>query len=250
MEKEIGWLLKEKYGGVETPGFQKDIERLKGGEPLAYVIGFVDFLGCKIDLSKRPLIPRPETEFWVEQAISQTSPVSRGRRKQTTRVLDIFAGSGCVGVSIMRHIKNARVVFAEKDKKLISQIKLNCKNNGIPAAKYKVIQSDIFENVKGKFDYIFANPPYIPSGKRKTMQLSVKKYEPHAALFGGDDGLFYIKKFLAHANGFLKPGGKIYLEFDSTQKLQIEKILKKLPYKTWQFHKDQYSRWRWIVIES
>src|SRR3989338_7651129 len=131
LAKEIGWLLKEKYQDKPTKKFDNDVERLKAGEPLAYVIGFIDFLGCKIDLSKKPLIPRVETEFWVQKVIEETIPKSDDRSNSGIKVLDIFAGSGCIGVSIVRHIPNVKVVFAEKDKRLLEQIKINCKINDI-----------------------------------------------------------------------------------------------------------------------
>ncbi len=271
LQKEIGWLLREKYFGQETAQFKRDVERLKKGEPVAYVIGFVDFLGCKIDLSKKPLIPRPETEFWVQKAIEEMSYDFNGRRNRKTRVLDMFSGSGCIGLSIVRHIKNVNITFAEKDKNLLSQIKINaarhCEDSaesvaissssvGLPrfarnddgGKRYKVVQSDIFKNVKGKFDYIFANPPYIPTIKRNKIQKSVIKYEPPAALFAGKDGLLYIKKFLAEAKNFLNPDGKIFMEFDSFQKKEIEKLLKRYDYKKWEFHKDQYNRFRYVTV--
>ena len=161
-EKEVEWLLKEKYGIKPTKKFYGDIKRLKKGEPLDYVIGFTEFLGCKIDLSKKPLIPRPETEFWVEQAIEAIKKA--GGRMTSPQCLDMFGGSGCIGIAVLKHIKNAKVVFAEKEKKFLEQIRINTKINkklisnsreleiSFRRGRYKVIQSDIFRGLKS-FSY-------------------------------------------------------------------------------------------------
>ena len=254
-QKEIGWLLQEKYNGKLTAAAKGDIKRLKAGEPLDYVIGFTEFLGCKIMLNKNVLIPRAETEFWVQKAIEEIKVNGVGHHT----VLDMFAGSGCIGISIMRHIKNANVVFADSQKDALSQIKKNCVINTISKNRYAIIESDIFSDVKGTFDYIFANPPYIPNNQKtiNKIQKSVIDYEPEAALFGGKDGLLYITRFLAEAKSFLNPNGKIYMEFDGStgspqvppQKIAIEKMLKTIGYKRWQFHKDQYAKWRYIDIK-
>ena len=122
--------------------------------------------------------------------------------------------------------------------------------------KGKVFQSDIFSNVKGKYDYIFANPPYIPTTKKSLIQKSVFKYEPKEALFGGADGLFYIRKFLKEAGSHLNMGVKIFMEFDGSagspqvppQKKEIENLIKKYNYKNFEFHKDQFNRWRWVEV--
>jgi release factor glutamine methyltransferase len=250
MQKEIGWLLKEKYNCEPSEKFYKDVERLKFGEPVDYVIGFTEFLGCKIDLFKKTLIPRPETEYWVEKAITEMKDrkpfgVAQGK---ILHILDMFSGSGCIGVAILKSSPNLLCDFADKDKRAVEQAKINCKINNIDKKRYKVIQSDIFKNVKGKYDYIFANPPYIPTTRKNKIQKPVLKFEPRKALFGGKDGLFYIKRFLKNAGKYLNDNGKIFMEFDSIQKKEIEKVVKKYNYKNCIFNKDQYGKWRWVEI--
>ncbi len=102
--------------------------------------------------------------------------------------------------------------------------------------------------IKSKYDFIFANPPYIATILRNRIQKSVLEYEPKKALFGGGDGLFYIKKFLGQVKNNLNKNGKIYMEFDSIQKKEIEKLIKKYGYKNYKFYKDQYNKWRWVIV--
>jgi len=253
--EEIRWLLEEKYQGKRTliepegsseperPAFLRDLKRLKKGEHVDYLIGWKPFLNCKIDLRYKPLIPRVETEYWVEKAIKDL-------RSASISCLDIFAGSGCIGISVLRIIPSAHVDFAEKEKKFCKQIVLNAKLNKITRSRYKVIQSNMFSKVRGKYDYIFANPPYLAESKKQKVQKSVLAQEPHGALFGGKDGLKYIRLFLNQVKDFLAKNGIIYLEFDSFQKRGVEKLLKKFGYSAWQFHKDQYGKWRFAVIFS
>jgi len=244
--KEAHWLLGEKYCGSFTAAAKQDFARLKAGEPIDYLIGFVEFAGCRIDLSLKPLIPRPETEYWTQKAIQdiQSSP----KRDLSIRCLDVFSGSGCIGIAVLKHIPKARVDFAEKERKFLKQILFNLKKNRISKKRFLVFQSNIFSEVSLKYDYIFANPPYVATIRWKNVQSSVARYEPKRALVAGKDGLRYIKRFLKGAKRHLTPRGKIYMEFDSPQKKEIDKLLKKLQYKTWQFHKDQYDKWRFVTI--
>ena len=255
-QKEVQWLLKEKYGGAEPPAFFDDVRRFNDGEPLDYVIGLVEFLGCRIDLSRRPFIPRPETEFWVKQAIEDLKNHSNvlknirmDRVRKSIRCLDIFSGSGCIGVAVLKYIPHAYVDFAEKESAFLDQIAINTKLNSIGRSRYRVIRSDVFSNVLDSYDYIFANPPYLVASREGKVQTSVLAWEPRGALFGGKDGLRYIKIFLKNATRHLAPHGKLYFEFDTPQKKMIERIVAASEYRRSKFYKDQYSVWRYAVCE-
>ena len=219
-------------------------------EPIDYTIGHSDFLNLKVDLSLRPLIPRAETEYWTDLAIKVIKVKVPVLSK--VEVLDIFAGSGCIGLAVAKNVPEAHVNFAEVEPKLIEQIKFNATLNNISPDRFNLIQSDIFSNIPAekKYDFILANPPYIPEGRKGELDKSVTDYEPHSALFSGADGLGLIKKFLAGARNFLAPAGEIWLEFDISQKETLEKLLPEFGYQTFTFHKDQYDRWRFVVITA
>ena len=240
MHKETRWLLEEKYHGTETPEFFADLKRLEAGEPLAYVIGWTDFLGCHIDLSAHPLIPRPETEFWVEQVIrSQQSVVN----DQKTNILDLFSGSGCIGIALAKHLPNTTVDFGEKDPKFCEQIAKNITANNIAINQTRVIQTDVFSRITDSYDYIFANPPYIDPTKKATVEESVLRHEPHGALFAGSGGLTFITQLLAEARAHLHQGGILMIEFGANQKEDIARLARAHSWNI-EFEKDQFGEWR------
>jgi len=304
--QQINWLLRDKYRNKITPAAKKDIARLHQGEPLDYIIGWKEFLGCKIDLSLRPLIPRPETEFWVEQTIKlikklchceprpqgprracarcsasarkrgnpelcgsldpeiATSPAPRtfnkscgvrGPRNDKISCLDLFSGSGCIGIAILKHIPQAKVDFTDIDKNCLKQVKINLKLNKIPVKKYRIVPTNVFKSLlKTKnyqlktYDYIFANPPYISLKNKTKLQKSVIQYEPHQALFTKQNGLYFIDQTLLQAKNYLKLNGQLFLEFSPEQKNAITILLKKYQYRKWRFNKDQFNRWRWLTL--
>jgi release factor glutamine methyltransferase len=218
---------------------------------------YIKFLNCKIDLSKKIFIPRVETEFWVKKAIKSIRTTSNEQR--TIKVLDIFSGSGCIGIAILKNIRNSHVDFIDIDENAIEQIKINLKLNKISPKRYSVIKSDVFEKVKGRpapyrtcsgagYDFIFANPPYVAKERLNEVQESVKKFEPKISWYGGRGGLRYIKKFLKEAKDHLKENGIIFIEIDPLQKEEVEKILKKENYKNFKFYKDQFKKIRWVKI--
>jgi len=246
MNQSIVWLLNEKYGGRLTKAAEEDIARLRAGEPVDFVIGYKKFCGCKIDLRFRPLIPRDETEHWI-QKITEGRPPSV-RRRSTLRCLDIFAGSGCCGIAVLKNAPNSHCDFYDIDDNCLKQIRLNLKINNIDKKRYRVIKSDAFAKIKGRYDIILANPPYIGLAEKKKVQRSVLNFEPKQALFAKDNGLFFINKFLSQAKNYLAPEGVIYLEFGYNQKKEVEKILKRYGYQNFEFHEDQFNKWRFVKI--
>lgn len=242
--RNIERLLSEKYYLADAPVAAKDIGRILQGEPLDYVIGWAPFLGCTIDLSLRPFIPRPETEYWVGELIKRR----KSHRAGKLRVLDMFAGSGCVGIAILKHLVKSHVTFAEKDQRFIAEIKINLEKNGISQSRFDIVRSDLFKRMKGRFDLIAANPPYV--GHRDLLDPEVKKWEPPSAYYGGPDGLSVIRRFLKDAKKYLVPGGELWIEFGSRQQRAIQKLVRRFGYERFTFHRDQYQRPRYVVMQK
>lgn len=238
MNKELEWLLNEKYGGIKTPDFERDTERLLSGEPLAYVIGWVPFLGTKIHLDSRPLIPRPETEFWVSEILREMP------KEKTLRVLDLCAGSGCIGVAIAHHLPHSHVDFAELIDDHHQTIRKNIRENNIDVNRTKQIGGNLFEHVTETYDLILSNPPYINQKLSDRIEPSVKAFEPTEALFGGDEGMEILKKIIEEAPRYLHPGGMLVIEHEPEQ----TEIIKTLAAHAETF-KDQFGIERYTKIQ-
>lgn len=244
-KKEEEWLLREKYHGEKTPGFFKDIDRLKNGEPLAYIIGTIPFLDVTIDLTSKPLIPRPETEYWTEKAIAEIA----NSNMPAPTILDVFAGSGCIGAAILARIPTAHIDFAEHEPKHIPQIKKNLDLNDLPTTHAHIHESDVFSGIPKErtYNYIFANPPYVSKDPEDTaVEESVKKFEPQDAVFAEDHGLFYIKKLIRESSQHLTANGVLFIEFDPWQKAHITQYAEKegadITYWEDQYHRPRTAR--------
>lgn len=205
----------------------------------------INFLGYPIDLSKRVLSPRPETEFWVKKAISRTK--KKKGLNMSIKILDLFCGSGCIGIAFLKEFPKAHCIFGDISQNALSQTEINLKLNQIESVKYQLVRTDIFSKVKGKFDLILANPPYVAAERLNEVAREVKEYEPKQAWFGGSRGMRYIKKFLQQAQDFLKPDTDIYLEFDPQQRIEIGQIALKRGYQI-NFFRDQFNQWRWAIL--
>lgn len=244
--QEEAWLLKEKYSGERTADFLIDLERLKAGEPLAYVIGHTPFLDCDISLDSHPLIPRVETEYWVEKAIESIKMDSGS----SVRVLDLCAGSGCIGVAVAKAVSDVHVTFAEIDPTHLPTIKKNLEHN-LPdysnRVEYmQVIESNLFENVTGTFDFILTNPPYIDPVLDRT-ESAVKSHEPHLALYGGESGVAIIADIIKEASEYLYNGGQLWIEHEPEQVEAIHSLALAYDFLI-VTHRDQYGVERFSVL--
>jgi HemK-like putative methylase len=251
MSQEIEWLLEDKYGGEKSEAFFADCKRLALGEPLGYLIGYVPFLDCTIHLDSKPLIPRPETEFWTEKAIADiktsfpTQP-ELGNGSDQLRILDLCAGSGCIGVAIAKAVPDAIVDFAEINEKHLSAIQKNLEQNGIIKSRTHTYHSNLFEAFSGTYQYIVSNPPYIDM-TLKRIETSVLEHEPYVALAGGEAGLDVITKIIEEAPKHLERHGQLWIEHEPEQSVTIRNLAREHKF-VCTTHHDQYGIERYSVL--
>lgn len=236
-EDKVEQLRIKKHGGKETPEFLADVAKMTAGEAFEYLLGEVVFCGAKVDLSLRPMIPRPETEFWVKQAIDDLLVT---RRQFVLRVLDLFSGSGNVGLAVAKNIPEATIDFIEVDPKLKPGVENSIIRNNIKKLRTRVLIGDTWEGAGGFYDVIFAVPPYVPPQMRDEVMKELGAEDP-LSFFDKEDGYYYHKQVLSKAKDFLKPDGVLYLEFDITQREKIEALAKEYGFEKYSFLKDPYG---------
>lgn len=250
MEMEERWLLEEKYHGEKSSAFFADCKRLALGEPLAYLIGSIPFLNTTIYLDSRPLIPRPETEYWVEEAMKTirggaTLPLGLSEEKPL-HILDLCAGSGCVGVAVAKSFPTALVDFGELDSRHLPTIKKNLHENAINLDQTNIVHTNLFSHLPGRYDFILTNPPYIDDTLNRT-EPSVRQFESYVALFGGKKGLEIIEKLIKDGPTHLSSGGQLWIEHEPEQSAEIQTIGTKHDFSV-TTHKDQFGLERYSVL--
>lgn len=210
-QKEREFLIRDKYDGDSAVDLSKDLARLATGEPLAYVIGWIPFLGLHINLDSRPLIPRPETESWTEDLHTR---LKEKFGDDPFTFLDLCAGSGAIGLSVLARFPAARVRFAELVSAHCDQIRKNIVENDLDASRATVHIGDLFDVFPSdqRFDVIATNPPYVP--ETRALDASVTDFEPKVALYAGNDGLDLIRRIATEASDRLEENGELWMECD------------------------------------
>ena len=196
-------------------------ERLTG-RPLWYIFGNTEFYGYTIKVDERVLIPRPETEVLVEQAVRTV--------EDGDKVLDLCTGSGAIAVAIACEAakdKNVTVTAADISEDALDVARENARIN---KASVTFVKADLFDGIRGRFNLITANPPYVPSGEIEGLQREVRDHEPRLALDGGTDGLDYYRRIAEKLPRYLVRGGMIILECGENQAQEILKIFSKCDY--------------------
>lgn len=195
-------------------------ERLTG-RPLWYIIGDTEFNGCRIKVDERALIPRPETEVLADYAVKSL--------EEGDKVLDLCTGSGCIAVSIAKKCADKRVSVTAADisEAAILLAKENAKLNSV---NIDFVQSDLFTSVRGRFNLIVCNPPYIRSGDIPNLQKEVRAFEPKIALDGGDDGLEFYRRIAKSVRSYLAKDGVLLLECGEGQTDEILKLFERRDY--------------------
>ena len=236
-EDKVEILRIKKHKGRETALFLADVKALTDGEAYEYLLGEVAFSGAKINLSLRPMIPRPETEFWVNKMIDD---IKNKKAEYILRCLDLFSGSGNVGIAILKNIPEAIVDMIELDPKLNEQINISIIRNNIKKTRTRVVTGDGFEGAQGTYDIITAVPPYVtPMAKDEVMkELSA---ENPLSFFDKEDGFYFHTKILKEAKKFLKVGGVLYLETDNDQVEKVKEIAKENGWTNFEVWNDPYG---------
>jgi len=189
---------------AESAEYFEYVNRHKNGEPLQYIIGKWEFMGCELLTDNRALIPRPETELLVEEALKFID-------NRELHVLDLCTGSGCIAVAIKKLAPKAIVTAVDISNEALELAKTNAKSHGL---NVEFIQSDLFGAFEESniFDIIISNPPYIPTSEIAMLETTVRDYEPHLALDGGTDGLDIYRRLIPESFSFLRPQGVLFLE--------------------------------------
>ena len=201
---------------------QRLAQRHLDGEPVAYLIGEWEFYGLPLDISESVLIPRPDTEVLVERALARLQSAAE------PRVLDLCAGSGCVGLALAKHLPGSRVTLGDLDEGALRICRQNIRRNDL-TGRVAAMQMDALAKPPvhlGEFDAIVSNPPYIPDGDIAGLDVSVRDYEPHLALKGGEDGLDFYRAICAQWTAALRAGGCLLFEVGIGQADDVLRIMR------------------------
>ena len=190
--------------------------------PLAYILGEKEFMSLTFSVNESTLIPRPDTEILVEEIIE------RCKDKDDIKILDLCTGSGAIGVSLAKYLKNSSVVCVDKFRDTLLVAKKNAECNDV-FVRCKFLECDVLNDLKNigeKFDVVVSNPPYIRSDTVLKLDKTVKDFEPRVALDGGKDGLLFYEKIIEAINFILKKDGLLAFEIGYDQKEDVINLLK------------------------
>lgn len=199
--------------------FDTLVARRLAREPLAYITGRREFWGREIEVSPAVLIPRPETELIVEQALKRLP-----NREAPLDIADVGTGSGCLAIALALERPRSRILAIDVSDPALEVARRNAKRQAV-SGQIEFTRGDLLNGVTREFDLIVSNPPYVPERDRSTLQPEVRDHEPPAALFAGTDGLSVIRALAGQAANHLKPHGALIFEFGFGQAGEIRRLI-------------------------
>lgn len=224
----------------------RDLQKLRSGMPVAYVLGEWEFYGLPLYVNENVLIPRDDTVAVTELAINQSIFLD-----SAPRILDLCTGSGCIGLALASRISDARVTLADISKDALAVARRNIGRNRL-GGRVSCVQADALGQPPaflGQFDLIVSNPPYITGQEMQKLDPSVKDFEPHLALYGGEDGLNFYRAIAKNYRSALKPGGMLCFEFGMGQGSAVCAILEEMGYRILRRTKDYNDRERAVLAQ-
>ena len=236
---------RDMYASEEiVKGVEAGLQRLLDQEPMAYILGQWEFYGLPLRVSPKVLIPRDDTCAVAELSIRQALFLEKD-----PRILDLCCGSGCIGLAVASRVKDAKVTLADISQDALAVAKENVALNKL-SGRVRCVAADALKPAfpfLGKFDLIVSNPPYITADEMKELPRSVSEYEPHLALFGGEDGLDFYRSIAKNFAPALKPGGYLAFEFGETQGDDVCRILEENGYTVLERARDYNDRERAVL---
>ncbi len=203
---------------VEAEAFREAIGRRAAREPLQYITGRQEFWGLDFLVTPDVLIPRPETEILVEEAVRRLA------MSEHPRICEAGTGSGCIAVSILRTVPQATAVATDISAAALEVASENASRHDV-LERLDLRKTDVFDGVEGTFDLVVSNPPYIPDTQISGLQAEVRDFEPHLALSGGQDGFDTIIKVIDTCPRLLKSGGHLLMEIGFDQSDRVRGLL-------------------------
>ena len=205
----------------EADAARELVQRRGRREPLQHIVGSTSFCGFEIAVSRQVLVPRPETELLAEMGWEFLSKIN----PQPASALDFGTGSGCIAITLAAKCPSARIVALDVSPEALAQAERNARQSGV-TERIEFRHGDGLAALppEDHFDLIISNPPYIPSGEIALLEPEVREFDPHGALDGGADGLDFYRRLAREAAEFLKPDGKLMLEFGDGQADALKRI--------------------------
>jgi release factor glutamine methyltransferase len=208
--------------GLE-PQFSEWILRRADREPAAYIVGNREFWGLDFRVTSDVLIPRPESEFIVEESLAILTALNLA----SPRLADIGTGSGCLAVSLAREITSAHIVATDISREALAVARDNARRHGV-SQRTTFVETSFLDGIPGPFDLIAANPPYVKAGDKPALSRDVR-HEPDVALFGGDTGLQGVEAVLDAACRTITSGGWLIMEFGLGQEEDVRRLVAARP---------------------